>query len=1247
MRLLVASLTVLAATASYSVPHQLLSPWESFNAMEPSSEYQDKAPIQQRALEFRHPRRKRHIYGSSKKKGNWRNLVGKSEVEINPFGDRTLQSNTAMTVCQAAIPLEEQVGQEFDTRCTCSVNSNQQTATLECKDTNCAYCNTAETVCTGYSYGVIFDKDGLEMEFFEEDVYTKGRSGAIRYTETDGGCSLSIGGTKCSQCVTEECDDGYFGINVTCTNIESGTTYNSCKEGFSTSGILEAYNEEEFGTCFGSPEICQMDSERVDDRYECYCDTNSTLQCMDKCEYCDDQFTVCGQESLEHMIQSAVLSGTRRTINYTAGRSETLIYEESNCSGSTCANCTMKVNGVECNTCSIQACTDGKRAPQINCGNIDASISETIDFCVPTSLSGHVLQYMETGFTETCTTKSQLACREAKVKYEQHEHQFACACVDQINGTLELQCNTTCGDLCNNESTVCVRESFHQDILNEGASSFFRKNTKYTIGRKETLSYVEFVNGTCSMTIDDVGCQSCQIKICEGNTEVDRAPVIDCSAFEGGAVLDLCKPNITIETGIFERFSMDEFQGCLDHTPTNGVCETSLRISELPHSTNGTTLLIPYDGSESCGSAQSFAAGLWYTIVGTGAGIDVSLCETKADFDAHISIFTGTNCDSVRCLAASENDCKVEWLSEEGVNYYIRVHGIGGELGNFGLSVKEVNMGLNACAIQKALQEENLDLTTSCICKDPEVDGYVHLDCSIGCSTCDATGSVCANRTDSKNFDKGGRIVTQKQQYRYTMGRTGSFAIEKSTCTSPTECDTCEVSIDDVVCTSCTFVDCADGSSTGVTAVCSNATINTCESPIVDISNILHPLVDSSYDECFYRDSLVACEERRQNEQNIEGGITCDCQDVGDTGDARLVCKRQFCLRCNNERTICGYDAFGVVFDGELGRLTGRFEGFQYVQGRNDLVAYHISNDMSNSGESCLLTLNNDICDSCIIAQCAEDQGKGQFNGISFDCQNVPGGLFYDGCSLIGLPGTFEYINSPAFEACVDVASPREVCEETMLQTKTAELSIETTCACNSTELGGYELICNSLEDCQFCDPSGSICAYYTEHLNEINSFGSSVARVDTFEYISGRDEVVVIHDNKIQCQVTINGEACELCTYTDCDEEGGRSYFIDCSSRLGENATYNCGEGHDVFTVIAKSVQYKCVGDDTASPSVFPTKAPSSRPSLAPTRRPTLPPRQSTSIAPSMERSEGHQRRTSVLALASTIAVAFWLYWQ
>lgn len=1203
-------------------------------------------------------RRRRRLYGASRGKGRWKTNFQKQEalgivfedhytsrtvdVIIDPMGNnRELQTTSrSYQRCQDAIALEQEVGSEFGTICSCQQDFNTLSTTLECTDSRCAYCNLAETVCTGYTYGVTFDRNGDDVEYFEEDAYTLGREGAIRYTESEEQCSVTIGGTKCSQCSMQDCSDGYYGVNVLCENVEDGAIYNSCTESFSTTGIFEAFNDNEFEKCYSNLEVCHLGRSFLDSRFECFCDNDantidiSSMTCEDSCEYCNNNLEICAKENYEQTYTNTRFSASKRTVQYSHGRSELVTLEESNCeSAKGCQDCSMNVDGVLCESCSMKTCSNGTKAAIVGCSNIDSSLSSVVDFCdAGPALSDTVLEFFSVNFTKSCIMKQKMACRDAKDLYEQHAHKYVCDCVDQADGSTELQCKATCGDLCNDEETVCVRESFLQDFLPDGSSSFFRKDIKYTQGRKETLTYTEFINGGCSMKIDGVGCRSCVINACQGNPLAEKAPLIDCSDFEGGAILDLCQTDIRVETGIFERFSIEEFQQCLDRTPANGVCQSHVAVTTLPYQTTGSTLMVASDNVKSCGSAQSFAPGLWYKVVGTGNGMEASICEPEADFNAHVSVFTGSSCSNLTCSAASQTSCKVEWTSHKGTKYYVRVHGVGGQIGNFNLSLRELSYGSTACMGNKTFFESDPNFHTSCnACTSPDENGYVDLRCSVDCNTCDKSGSICANQTMSTKFDKTGRIIEHRQHYDYVSGRDETVTLTKFGCSEHGVCQTCEVAIGNSTCESCQLVGCSN-SQTGnleIVATCGSTTINSCNTSAADTAGVLQALADSTYDQCYSRDPTVACLDYKEFEEDLEGGIICNCEAPGDGEDTNLhlVCRRQSCLRCNQDRSLCGYDTFGVVFDDAFGRVSHRFEGFQYIEGRNDSLVYHISNAARQIDGTCVMAINNEPCDSCVVSQCNGDTEDivevGHFHGIGFDCQNLPGGIYYDGCSVISLPNEYEVIKNSVFDTCVDIATPQEACQNLQLQTAIARSGgKKDSCNCTLSDTGYYELICSDREGCQVCtDESAKSCADYTEHRVELNHFGMAATKIDSYQWVTGhRIERLVIRDEEKECQVMIDGELCSSCVYANCSSNTntlGRK--INCTNLLGTNGTFGCGKGHEVFTPIFDEVHWKCpeVKTPTRAPVVPPTKAPTSSPTESPTSFPSIPSPTGTASAP------------------------------
>jgi hypothetical protein len=84
-----------------------------------------------------------------------------------------------------------------------------------------------------------------------------------------------------------------------------------------------------------------------------------------------------------------------------------------------------------------------------------------------------------------------------------------------------------------------------------------------------------------------------------------------------------------------------------------------------------------------------------------------------------------------------------------------------------------------------------------------------------------------------------------------------------------------------------------------------------------------------------------------------------------------------------------------------------------------------------------------------------------------------------------------------------------------------------------------------------------------------IKQFGFFVSFLDTFNYILGSDKTLTIEDNGSGCAVKVNGEECSKCEIVDCQQEAsepGVNYVIDCSNVLLCEASYECGEGDEIF---------------------------------------------------------------------------------
>ena len=89
---------------------------------------------------------------------------------------------------------------------------------------------------------------------------------------------------------------------------------------------------------------------------------------------------------------------------------------------------------------------------------------------------------------------------------------------------------------------------------------------------------------------------------------------------------------------------------------------------------------------------------VWYTMVGTGAITQLSLF---ADFDSKISIYSGDSCEELDCVNSNDDSPIVGPRSviaqpmDEGVNYYILVHGFGRKSGSFTLESEVLEPAAN------------------------------------------------------------------------------------------------------------------------------------------------------------------------------------------------------------------------------------------------------------------------------------------------------------------------------------------------------------------------------------------------------------------------------------------------------------------------------------------------------------------------------------------------------------------------
>ena len=112
-------------------------------------------------------------------------------------------------------------------------------------------------------------------------------------------------------------------------------------------------------------------------------------------------------------------------------------------------------------------------------------------------------------------------------------------------------------------------------------------------------------------------------------------------------------------------------------------------------SASGTTT-----GSSAGGAPVLFpdAPAHWYSVVGNGALTIANTCAEGSNYDTAMTVLTG-DCDNLTVVSSNDDDncglggwtgrSSVAWDSEDGVTYYIVVHGWNTENGNYELTTTQ------------------------------------------------------------------------------------------------------------------------------------------------------------------------------------------------------------------------------------------------------------------------------------------------------------------------------------------------------------------------------------------------------------------------------------------------------------------------------------------------------------------------------------------------------------------------------
>jgi hypothetical protein len=586
------------------------------------------------------------------------------------------------------------------------------------------------------------------------------------------------------------------------------------------------------------------------------------------------------------------------------GTNERVLIEEIN-DGS----CRVTVDGEQCNSCQIACATvredklSDSDGYQIDCENILAGVSFNTCDSVPQTGTFQVFNVLEFDICLPANLDSKAICLSEKVAKEREGSRFrkgtSCQCVESAGGAYILECVDEDCTYCDFKITVCGNNTFGVNYNRFGYQVSTFTGMKYVDGGKDQLVIFEDLEGSCSVTVDNQTCNSCEYKTCSSNDGVDvTGRLIECENVEEVAIFDECEGTFT-PGGLLEVFRSPEFEFCHDHrVSAKQVCE-DLRVKEegldpsvlcecLEEGAYGDyRLACVYLGCLYCndektncgynmfatsinrfGETDTYSEGFQYH------GGRTDLVEYHQEFDPSlgdlgcsmsVNGLKCSSCELVNCLdetganttaisvqcdnvaeGANFNECEATYIEEGPFEYYSDFE--------FEQCIQVQDPEAVCTAAKNNTEIGDTSGGTTCDCASSLTGGYV-MSCEVPeRQYCSSDMSQCVlSDLFGVEINKFGEYAAYFDAYDYIVGKAHHYSMEETD-------EECLVVIDTIECTSCSYVSCFDDEGTEYEDYkidCSNidaSLVFECHQG----GDMFDILVDKSFDVCIPYDAAEA-----------------------------------------------------------------------------------------------------------------------------------------------------------------------------------------------------------------------------------------------------------------------------------------------------------------------------------------------------------------------------------------------------